>query len=1176
SKIEKIQRFDNKNQLVNEENFSWEKINGISKLTSKAFLNGNKKIIFIKKFFYDKRCNLVEERLYGNITGKTFNLELNEKKLDGVNSEYSAVKYEYTNDKRNLLIKIIDENKVETIFSYLPGTNILSSKFIVFNDKIKNRCFYEYNQDNILIKEFEDDGTSFDKNDIKNINFRTIREYSLKQSEPFLGLVESVESKYLDLNSNTEKLLQKEEYTYSNQAKVIRKEISDSNNGLAYYIDYEHDQKGNIVSQTDSLNKKTKYRYDDDNNLISTTFPNGKVEENSYNLCNKLIKKTIKRNLELQSYKYVYDKTKNCISYTDLLGNESIFEYDNFSNLITEKTPKLANDKKSFSIIMNRYDSDGSIIEVKENQNITKTINNIFSKPILIYYPDGSEEQYQYNLDGTIKAFLDKEGKETQYEYDYLKRIVSKKIFKEKKLINEELYKYNSFDISYKKTKDGEIFYFYDNAKRLISEKRTSQNQSFQTQYFYDDLSNNYKTIYENTICEIKKKDFFNRNVLEEKQDINGTILYQKSYEYDEFDNLTIVSYIDGKESREKYFYDCLGRVIKIINPLEEETIYKYENARINDYNLIKKTTISLSNCIEEDLMDFDGREYQVEKKNDKDQLLSKINYQYDLFDNLIYVKNLKYSNDIIDKSETFNSYDNMNQLISQKNNDSKNNVAFNFEYTKNGLLKSVHNSDGISVNREYDNFGNVIKLFTTDGLCSYEFKYNNFDLPIEIVDLVNHKNISRKYDAFKNLIEEEIFNGLVIKNRYDKFNRKIATVFPDKSSIEYVYNPVFLQKVIRKDPFGNVLYSQSYLLHDLSGNSLKEELLADVGIIKYSKDILGKSLFFDSRFGVEKELKYDLLGKTEQIKSNLFGKSTDLSSRYDFNMTQSCESNIKAKEPADNSAYFQGHKNNLKCFYDSLGRLVKMQKDEYQYEFIFDGLDRVVTKNIYEVQNGIKQIAQINYFYDGFEKIGFQEDISNIYEVKIPGINDNTIAYEIRKEIYVPISEANGNINYFVCLNQSLVEANKYKIVEKSQISALVNEMRFDIHINPYQNLMFNNFFRHIDIAKVGSVSFFDKKVLKEEITDFEIRLDDPFSYFKKMILPEKPIEEMGNLKFTKDALDMMEQYFITAEDVVEAVKRPGSIEKIGEGMFFVIYNDIKILVDVKNKVIKKIEKTN
>lgn len=1219
SKIEKIQRFENINgnlTLLNEERYVWEKAKNLNHLICKSFLDKNLKVIFSKRYFYDTNNNVVEEKLYGNISGIGPEISLDEKNLPKDNCESFSKKYKYSSDNKNLLIEESDDSKIKINYSYLPNTNYIASKIIFFENEIKQRFFYEYNNDCHLIKEIEDDNSfSINKDEISKASYRKIKYFFLRSNDPFIGFIQAIDEKYLDIKNNEEKLVKKEVFTFSDNGKIIKKDTYDANNQLAYSDSFEFDAKGNLISKTDPLNRKTKFLYDLKNNKVQEILPNGTCISYNYDSSNQLIEKVLCKDDEKIKIQYFLDSNKNRVSSIDNFGNEIKYEYDSFSFPRKKIISKSSKEKKSTFQESYLNDAMGNISQISQNSNVKKITYNIFSKPTSIIYPDNSEERFRYNLDGTLKTFIDKEGLEIHFTYDYQKRITSKIITSLKKeILSKEEYKYNSFALEEEANNNNKIKYSYDFANRLIKKEILRDLDKYFEEYFYDNLSRKNKTVFNKVYSELIYRDLLDRVIGIEKTTLDGLVFYKKDYQFDEKDNLSIISYIEDKKSIEKHYLDFFGRILKILGPTNEETIFQYD-----DLNLIDDLPKSnLVNPDEENSFTLDSKLSLLEKRDQNGKSFYKEENSFDILKNLISKKLKFLINDKEKSKELLFSYNNMNRLSSliEKENDFKKETKYS--YTKKGFIKNIEKSDGIILENQVDDFGNILKITSSDKKIDYEFEYNSLNLPIKITDLINKTQIIRTYNNSGKLIEEKLANNLDIKNEYDSLSRKTASIFPDNSSVSYFYNPYFLNKVIRKDSSKQNRYIHEYLKYDLSGNMLEEKLKEDLGYNDQSS--LDNSL--KTPFGFESFKSYDLDGRVEKINWKIFWKNDVLSTfnknfdelKNELNFDEKITSNFQQKIKYDlngNISEVENENEKILFTYDLLNRLIEIRKNDYLIMFLYDGLNRKVKKDIFKIINQKEElISTFRYLYDDLEAIGLYDDNNRALELKILGRNEGNsikpISYEISNEIFVPLYDISGNVTSLISFNQELVDVNgnlkdrdnsHYFLDIIGKNSNLLNPMGFldKSHIENINLVRIENLF--VDPLKNNKNKFpmnilssdFDISYLqlegisnsenKNELESLDISINNPFKGFDSNLFTKfSPMKNEKfskiNIRFSKDALSFMNRENIPLDFVLEVIKKPSDIQKVEDSKFLLTNKNYKVYMDMKTKEILSLEK--
>ena len=119
--------------------------------------------------------------------------------------------------------------------------------------------------------------------------------------------------------------------------------------------------------------------------------------------------------------------------------------------------------------------------------------------------------------------------------------------------------------------------------------------------------------------------------------------------------------------------------------------------------------------------------------------------------------------------------------------------------------------------------------------------------------------------------------NGLVLKYEYDRLGRIVNIIYPDASSVAYVYQGSNLVHIIRKDPQGQQIYAHDYD-YDLSGNVVKAKLAGQAGTIDYTYNLLNQPTRIAAPTWEERITSYDNVGNLrERTIPSTHGYSTNL-----------------------------------------------------------------------------------------------------------------------------------------------------------------------------------------------------------------------------------------------------------------------------------------------------------
>ena len=521
NRLQTIRTKNEHQQTMRTERFCWDH----DRLLSKTLINEYDKPIYSHRHEYDSNGNIKEDRFYGNLTGQNQTpLTLNTKDLPKDNGceTYSTYKH-YSTDGRNLLLEEKTQDGLTTIYTYHPSYQLLLSTFICDEDQIKIRTFYEYNADNILIRETTDDGTTPDLENLIDVTERHIKHITLRNTQPFYGLPETIEEKYLDLNTNQERLLKKSTHHYDHKGLITKTDIYDATDTYLYSLTMGYDNKDRLTQVTDPKGRIATTTYDANSNITHQKDPDQAfTTQHKYDLSNRLTSTTLAQ----RKTQYHYNNLNHPTNIIDYQGNHTTITSDAFGNPIQTTLPQNGTIQRAF-------DATGNIIQETDPEgHTTHTTYNARSKPTHITYPDSTEETYIYNLDGSLKTHINRTGTPTEYTYDYLGRQTTKRT-----PLTEETYEYNAFHLIKMTDATGtETHLTYDQAGRKIREDITKDNTLYQsTSFTYDDQGRHNKTINhinsEEAQVLIKKFDILNRIIEDREEDQNGTLYSSTAYD---------------------------------------------------------------------------------------------------------------------------------------------------------------------------------------------------------------------------------------------------------------------------------------------------------------------------------------------------------------------------------------------------------------------------------------------------------------------------------------------------------------------------------------------------------------------------------------------------------------------------------------------------------------------
>ena len=320
-------------------------------------------------------------------------------------------------------------------------------------------------------------------------------------------------------------------------------------------ISYTYDEMGNIKTYTDEMGTVTSYEYDLDGNLTKVLDDEGKVcAEYEYDCMDRLISEKTRDGSKAT---YKYDICGNVIqaSVTTASGEVKTYAYNYDEDSVLTDVEDPAGIKTSQSRDKLGYITD---ITYPEGGGISYTYDDMhrLTKETLSI---GTEYSYEYNADNLLSKFTNGRGQETTYEYDKLGRITS---------AADELgtisYTYDGCGnvLTVSETDKGgntqTIRRTYDCMNRVSSYTDYKGNT---VKYGYDELGNLISLTYAGG--EIVRYKYYDNGALKEVIDTENLVT---SYTYDKRGALLTTQNPDG--TTEVNTYDDLGQ-------LATRTLYK-------------------------------------------------------------------------------------------------------------------------------------------------------------------------------------------------------------------------------------------------------------------------------------------------------------------------------------------------------------------------------------------------------------------------------------------------------------------------------------------------------------------------------------------------------------------------------------------------------------------------
>lgn len=1014
--------------------------------------------ILHKRYSYDNFGNVTQEVVCGNLTGCEVKLHTVNKGLFRVlnldswfeNSDRYLKKCTYTKDGKNLLLTEHDNRKKVT-YTYLKGSNLVTSKLTWDNNELKIREFYKYDDSDLIVEEILDDGTTLESACLDNVNERKIKRYQYSKTHP--GLPQEVHEYYLE-NGN-EIFLKKIINTYSKEGWLIAQELYDSNNKIAYTLTREHNPTGKVIRETDPIGRETIREYDlNDNLTFEQHFTQNVCKKFHYDKSNRLIKETLCDEDGGHTISYTYDLKGQKKSSTDYYGQTTAYNYDSFGRVIEALLPEVENEDgvKIKPRIRTEYNVLNQPIKVIDPYgNVTETEFTLRGQPYNIKFSNGSTVEHEYSMDGLLLASKDMQGSITKFEHDYQGRVIIETLYdREGKFLTAIHRTYNAFHLVSEVDGFGyETLYKYDGAGREIE----CLSGNSRTEKSYDTLGRciSIKKYSSQTdyVEECYTYDLLNRVTSESLLDGNGRTQSFIQYEYDIYGNKSkVITQTSAGISVSHHTYNSRGQPIEVISPNGDSITYVYDYNHFENSSLVGCTKEISSKGIETiKIEDTLGRLKRVELRNLIGKLLAKKENFYDLTGNLRKV----YEYVIIDGEEkdkriTLLEYDRMRNVISMTE-------AFRtplqrqtkYSYNKFGEKVETLKPDGTSLLYSYDSTGRLKKLTSSDKSISYEYVYSDEGLLVESIDHVHNRSTKKIYTN-KELSKEVLANGLTVQYEYDHLGRPTKVIYPNESSLEYYYEGSFLAAVKRDGyvhkynwEFGQITSMELprkagklECSYDQSGN-----LLSIIHGKWQQKNTFDSDLLVGSVIGdITSQFEYDEL---KQISSengvevhnfqndslyNHLSIDAEYSTINDLNQLLFCKGRSYSYDlngnriKGDDAIYH----------YDALDRLIKVEKNEQTQIYTYDDENRRLTSELF---HGEQSYGVENYIYVGQNECGMSRN-GKVEQLRILGVGKGAeigaaIALELKGKLFIPIHDHNGNVSCLLDGDGKVCETYRY-----------------------------------------------------------------------------------------------------------------------------------------------------
>lgn len=1035
-RLQKIDRYDPKGTLHNGEEFQWKEGN----LQHKSFFDDKRNVLFSRQWLYDSLGNVKEETLTGDLTGE-----------GKTETTTRRIAYEKKWPSRQE-----EEQGLVTLYQYVPGTNLIKSKSLCDGNVTKISYSYEYDADLVLVREIIDDGIS-----------KKIRQITPRKCELYYGMPEIIEEKYED--QGCEKLLRKTIFHYGKGGKVTQKDIYDADDVYRYSLKTGYDEKGRQISETNAMGWESTARYDEAGNKIFSSDCVGNTIRYTYDTANRLIQKEeIGFDGISRTFLYTYDTKNNLISETDGYGNVTKYVRTPFGEIGETYFSAVLDANNSFTspVIRSRFDTAGNEIERIDQLGLKRQYSyNARGKPISIQHPGGGQEKFIYYPWGALARQIDVAGLTTDYNRDYLDRIISKTFTHNNKCLKTEKFDYSGLLLTAKiDPENHQTFYFYDRAARKIAEECEGEKKTF----YYDSLGRINKTEI-GQLQTLFQYDLLDR--LEEQKEIDATtnqLLRKATYQYDRANNITLIrKSVDGQDTEESFGYDSRNRLIWHISSTGAKETFFYNNNHINQYGqkVLQKIHTDPHGLETIETYDALSRLINIERRKEKtfSESIKYYNHRGDLCLQIDEIFAPDASSRQIRTKWDYDISGRVSQLTEAEG--TLQEKITKYTYTLRGDKETVTKPNGVILKYVTNPFGDVIKITSSDNTVAHEMRYDNKG------NLIWNDRIEKNWDAKGRLISET-FSDLqhVVTNTYNHLGQRTDCKIPLADCwIEYQHNPLDMIRVSRKSILGLEFYSFQ-LLHDLSGNLQQIQLPGNFGHIKFQYDKNSRKIGLHAPFFSQTVMQADLLGnilalRTMQQESqftydDLYQLISERSYFHDDYLHDSLACRIGKNNEfyqIDNLnqliSHFEYDKNgnpkrqgDILYSCDALDRLIYIETEDAIYTYTYDAMHRRISS----IKNSKKTpFREVHYFiYDGQNEIGSFDEQGNLNELRVLGPAPHaeigaTLAMEINGKTYLSIPDLCGNIAALLPFRGDSAELTHYSAFGE-EIGSKISPWRF------------------------------------------------------------------------------------------------------------------------------------
>lgn len=864
----------------------------------------------------------------------------------------------YRYDKENRLIEEKEENGLCIAYTYFDKNKRPAEKHVLDLNKIVERTRFVYDSEERLIQTWvEDEGN--------------VKTFEKVNGFNFLNAPLEISKGIVNLSTDLELVLERTLYTYDEMGRVIKES--------------KYDKFGTEVWQVSSYENNSLKEITSSNGSSILFFPN---EKHFYDKNEERIVYYSDQGRVLKEESFCHGQKSGCCSYTyDVFGRllskiengtgVTSYTYDCLGRKVKEETPEVLsqNDKPEKGVSLFYYDCLNRRIESTDPNGRTKqTHYNIRGQPLAEYYSDGISLEKSYYLNGQLEKETYPDKTFHHYSYDSLGRLLKKILFSASgTLLNFQERVYSGSLLVQEFFASGlSLHYFYDSWGKL-SESLCPETGR-RVSYYYDDL---------------------------------GELTHQKEYVDPE-------SYI-------------VKEAVKQEIPVSQEEIPAITWIYNNRGQLVPERTVQHNNgTFSKLLCDALNRVEQVTTYSSCGMLLVEKNLRHDFQGRKTKETiRLASSGEIITNIWQYDLNGNLTALIEGAGSAVERRTLYH--YTDSGKLDSQTSGDGVTVFYTYETSGKISAIYSDDRTVDYTLEYDSNGRLHRILDNLNNSESTRTYTLDGEVLREKLANGLTLGNTYDLLGRRTSLCLSDQSSIHYDFDGEELKEITRKGANGAILYSQHYELD-------KVELIKGLGELSCMRNDFGQltsvqSPYFAQKAAYDEKNRLISLNTTDSIGNyhnsyhyspSSLEETGSTSYSYAFDGLENLTK--KNNEHFSSNALNQFFSSEALLEYDLAGNLVKKVSNGNVFTFSYDAFGRMlqVHKNdecihhyTYDIHHRrLSDNGAVFFLYDGNREIGTTDAEKTIQELRIfDETQNNCIAFELKGDLYAPISHINGSI---------------------------------------------------------------------------------------------------------------------------------------------------------------------